>query len=484
MPRMTSPAGVVRRLLPEIDERAWIMVMAIGAFAVLGLKETPLSATLVLGLFAAGVVGSIAAGWLGPEVPLYALIAYLPFSGLLAGGASIPFLNLTNLLVLLIVVSHIWRQRRQRLPVLTPAPMNAVIVLFGALAVLSLMRAGWMYGGWYASAHTVALLRWLRPMAFYFVALWVVRDARALKTVLALIAVAVTVVALMALWEYLDRAGSTIERSRVQGIAGEANRMGAFFVTYMFLFLGYFFVTPLRRYGWLMLVPFLLCVRGIMVTFSRGAHVAFAAGVLVACWMRSKWLFVVAAAAAAFIITHPALLPGGFRTRIEQTIRPGQRLDLEAGASQELSRQLEPSVGRRVEAWNGGLAMVRAHPWVGVGFGGFRRFIPHYTQGRVSSMAAHNTYLWLAAEMGIPTLLVFLLFLDLLAYHTVWLYRHSRDVWLRALGLGVLAGVAALSVANGFSECLDSSEEVVGYFWILCALVMRGVLLEKQETTR
>lgn len=474
---MTALATVVNRFFPDVDDRTWMLILAIGGFAVLAVKEVTLPVVVPCVGLLAGVVALAITRRLDPALPFYILVAYLPFGGLLSGDAAdIPAVNPTNLLVAAAVLMAWWRLHAHRQPFIEPNPLTYTIILLGALGMFSLLGAGHRYGAWYASEHAVALIRWLKVLGLYLVTLWVVRDAKTLKTALALIMVAVAVVALMALWEYLDRAGSSFDKSRVQGIAGESNRLGAFFVAYMFLFLGAFLVRPKRWESWLFLGAFLLCSRALMATFSRGAYLAFAAAGLAACWFRHKGLFVAALAVVVMALANPSLLPAGVRYRMNMTVRPGSPSVL---AQEDMTQNLEASSSTRVVIWRGALDLIRDHPWGGVGFAAFPQFIPHYTQGKVGYMDAHNGFLLLAAEMGIPILLVWLFTLCLIVYYASWLYGHTADGVLKAAALGVLAGVIGLVVSNCFSTTMDTSEEVVGYFWILAALMVRGAGLAR-----
>ena len=53
--------------------------------------------------------------------------------------------------------------------------------------------------------------------------------------------------------------------------------------------------------------------------------------------------------------------------------------------------------------------MIEAHPLLGVGLGNFKPLMPEYVRpGQTVDTIAHNMFIEMAAEMGIPTLFVFL----------------------------------------------------------------------------
>lgn len=460
-----------------VDRRIWWMVMAIGLFGFLIMKEISLPSLVVAACGACGLLGLLMVGLQSPEVPFYVLVAYIPFSRLLVGdfGTQATAFNMTNMLMLWVLLAHVSRRLAQGQPLFQGTPLNRAILLFSFLGAAALLRASWAYGSWYVGHYVIPLKQWLTPMVFYFLTLWVVRDTRTLKTAAVVIMVAVTVVALMAIRDYMNASDGSFEDSRIGGIVEHSNTLGAFFVYYMFLFLGFFLVFPKKLKVWLLLIPFLLCFRGIMVTFSRGAYLAFAAGGLAACFFRNKLLFIAAVAAGLLAVANPVLLPAGIRFRMGQTVQ-GTFTDL---STDELEQNLEASAAHRIDIWRGAIQMIKEHPWWGVGYGAFPGLLPRYTTKPIGYVDAHNSYLLIAAEMGIPTLLVFLLIIAMVFYYTHWLYRHASDLSTKAIALGFLAGLAGLLVANMFGSRMDS-QEAAGYFWILCGLIMRGVWLERQ----
>jgi putative inorganic carbon (HCO3(-)) transporter len=272
----------------------------------------------------------------------------------------------------------------------------------------------------------------------------------------------------------MDRAGSSFSGSRVHGITDQANAMGAFFVAYMFLLLAPFLVRPGHRPHAVWLLAFLVCLRGITATFSRGAFVGFGVGSLVICWLRHKGLFIAAAALGLVLLVNPAWLPEGVRDRLESSVteRP------HAQATDDLAEQLDSSAGNRLYMWAAARRMIIERPIWGAGFGMAPRLMPHYTQGAVDHLDAHNVYLNIAVEMGLPAAGAFLVVLGLAGAAAYRLARQGREAWSIALGMGLVAGLAGLMAANLFTTG-TLREEAVAYLWILTALTIRVSSLER-----
>jgi len=477
MPGVTiaKPGGVA------VDRRIWGLIAIACLFAVLVMKEVSLPSEVILGFGALGLLALLVVGIQSPEIPLYVLITYLPFSRMLVGdfGTQATAFNLTNILIVWVLIAHVLRRMAQGQRLFQTTPLNRAILVFCILGAASLLKAGADYGSWYAWHYVTPLKRWLTPMFLYFLAFWVVQDRRTIKTSVVIIMVTVALAAVMAIRDYAYVVGSDFEKARVDGIAGHPNALGAFFNYYMFFYPAFFLLAPKRFRSWLLLIPFGLCFRGIMVTFSRGAYLAFATGGAALAWFRNKVLLVLAIAFGVLALSNPALLPSGVRYRMGMTV-----IETQPGIYQEdVTQNLEGSAASRIEIWRGAVQMIKGHPWWGVGYEAFSYFIPRYTQGTIGHLDAHNTYLLIGAEMGIPTLMVFLIVLFLAWHYTFWLYRHTEDRSMKAIALGFLAGLAALWVANMFGSRMNHPE-VSGYFWILCGLVMRAVMIERQEQAK
>ena len=463
-----------------VDKRVWPMIALVAAFAVIIMKDISISPVIMLGVGGLGLLGLFMTSLETPSIALYMLIAYLPFSRLLVGdfGTHTFALNLTNILTILIFIGYsVHQSGKKDAGSRSNSPMNGLVWLFCFMGAVSLIKAGYQYGSWYIWELITPLKRWLTPVLFYFLALWVVRDKRTLKTVVVLIMAVTAMVALMAIRDYMNVGDMNFESSRVGGIAEQPNTLGAFFVYYMFLFLGFFLIYAKRPKAWLLLIPLALCFRGIMVTFSRGAYLGFASGCLAAFFFRSKITLLAILAVVALLFTNPSLLPAGIRYRMGMTIEhPTTSMTL---PGEDITETLEDSAAQRIEIWRTGLRIIKDHPWWGVGYGAFPFFLHEYSQGHFGYRDAHNSYLLIAAEMGIPTLVVFFLVLAAAFYYTYWLYRRTTDQTHKAIALGFLAGLFGLLVANMFGSRMDD-QAVSSYFWILCGLIIRAVLMERE----
>lgn len=218
-----------------------------------------------------------------------------------------------------------------------------------------------------------------------------------------------------------------------------------------------------------------------MVTFSRGGYIAFAFGLYALMWFRSKALFIVLLGAMVFSIFNPILLPPGIRYRMSHTFTKPVSYTEAISAPEYAEESLDGSTRGRVEIWKGALRMIKEQPFFGVGYGLFFPLIRHYWVGGFS-IDAHNTYLIIAAEMGIPALVIFLIIILMVIGNTYQLYQTTKDPFAKALALGFLGGLFGLLMSNMFGSRLDS-QEVSSYFWILSALVMRLHILDQKEGT-
>lgn len=392
-------------------------------------------------------------------------VAYLPFAKaypLSLGG--ITGANMSNLILVLAPVAWVASRGRSRQR-LKPGALEALVALYMVVGSLSVLPA---IGRVDSVGELLQSYRgWLAPFLIFFVARGLVRDRIALAAVLRLLATVTVLVAVLTWIEGLSRSDrGSIEASRVSGLMQQANQMGAFLVYYgiVLLALG----LRERHLGWRLfyLGGFLAAARAMLFTFSRAAYLALASGAALVLLLHNPLLLVAGAGGGVVAAAvKPTLIPQSIRERMGQTT---EGVGLE-GEQQSLDR----SSAYRLILWRAASRMIHEEPLTGVGLGQFSSVVGHYTEVTLSKEDpndAHNAFILIAAEMGLPALataLALLLALALAATRAYFRRRHPVDRTVALAFLGCWVGlIVSCLLGSRFSD-----ESLISYFWILGALV-------------
>jgi O-antigen ligase len=98
----------------------------------------------------------------------------------------------------------------------------------------------------------------------------------------------------------------------------------------------------------------------------------------------------------------------------------------------------ETSNAQRIEIWKKSLVSIARHPLLGVGIGNFPVVLDQNIQLSKAGSSAHNIYLHVAAEMGIPALLFFLWFIWLVLKQIYNRFIQAVEPFQRAYFGGLL----------------------------------------------
>jgi O-antigen ligase len=113
--------------------------------------------------------------------------------------------------------------------------------------------------------------------------------------------------------------------------------------------------------------------------------------------------------------------------------------------------------------------MIRENPITGVGLGNFKPLVSRYEEpGEDLEKIAHNTYIEVAAETGIPSLLVFCAILVSALVSLERIRRQATEHNVRVLGeaaAGIQAGLIGCMVAMFFI-----SAETQKFLWLMLSL--------------
>ncbi len=200
-------------------------------------------------------------------------------------------------------------------------------------------------------------------------------------------------------------------------------------------------VRPLWK--WIGRVCSPILIFAVFVSQSRGALLALVVMTVLA-WMNSRHKFRLAVGFAAAATLLLAISPNQMIQRIQDIQFQGTA---KSGAGE--------STRVRVELARSGIHMMESHPVFGVGLGQFKSFEFHYNsileELEPDPKVAHNTYVQLGAEGGIPTLALYLAILAV----TLAICRSAQKSPgvpedIAALALSFQIGLIGIMVAEFF----------------------------------
>lgn len=216
----------------------------------------------------------------------------------------------------------------------------------------------------------------------------------------------------------------------------------------------------------------------LVTSFTRGAWMGLAGGVIVVASYRSRKAalstllgLIALVAAGSFASTH-------FRERLVSIV------------STEKS-----SNTTRIDLWKANLEMFKEHPLFGVGYGVNEDLVATYFQkmGIVQEFNghAHNNYLQFLAGTGITGLALFLAFSILMFVMAHRLLKATPNItnassnssdWSRVLAAAAMGGMVALHI-GGLTECNFKDAEVNHQYMLILALLTTAYRQNRRPQT-
>ena len=127
------------------------------------------------------------------------------------------------------------------------------------------------------------------------------------------------------------------------------------------------------------------------------------------------------------------------------------------------------------------LTMIKEHPLIGVGLGNFRYHYPGYmlSGAKEHFLHAHNIFLQITVEMGIPGLLVFLWLLFL--FFKDAFTNKGKDEYIRIVRVGLSAGIIAILITSFFHDVFHS-RQIATLTWYIIGMAIAANNLKNEET--
>jgi O-antigen ligase len=233
-----------------------------------------------------------------------------------------------------------------------------------------------------------------------------------------------------------------------------------------------------------------LCVAGILLTFSRGAGLAFVVIFVAMVLLRAvrlRYVVVVVVGLAVALAAVPA-----YRDRIS-TVSSVGGATAEAGTEQAADESIRARMTEMLAAAH----VFADHPLTGVGPAVFPRYYQEYAQrvgievheetkwgknaGQAPERQAHNIFLSKAAETGIAGLMVFI---AAIGTTLIGLLRTRRRCLLTRPELASMATALFLAILAYTTAGIFLSLAYERYFWLLLALgAVPPLILESEGRT-
>ena len=466
---LTDHAARIRGLLDTLAPRGYEAQTARVRAGILGLLTAEIL-LLLLSQFVDAKLGLIGAGGL-----LYAALCWYSLrAAWIVGLSAVPF---SQEIVFPIAHSALWvptepmvilflsvwavRSILRKEFGLQYSPILICVLALAGVAGLSAIQSGYPI----LSIKAVTSMTWLATFGFFF-PYQTDRDGNLLRAGAWILAISAFVLSVFGLL-YLAQHG--VSRSTGNAMGRPFFPEHGTYASYLcfglsfLLSLGLFGQRPLwRAVG---LAGFGFALLAIVLSVTRAAYLGAGAvlGVFAFYLLRRRTLVPLLLAAA--LVTVFLISLGRFQA--------GQFVQLHASS---IAQPGELSNLGRINRWLAAGNMVRAHPYLGVGYGAYEdsyftyRVLTLRTEDRFIRAGVHSEYLEVLAELGwigFVCQVFFIWFLVREAHHAIRWRLDKSDRWL-ALGA---AGAVASYLIHAFFNNYSNTDKVGVPFWFLVATI-------------
>ncbi|MBO5992769.1 MAG: O-antigen ligase family protein [Acidaminococcaceae bacterium] len=256
-----------------------------------------------------------------------------------------------------------------------------------------------------------------------------------------------------ALW--VDQEANPLLRNRVFSSWENPNIFAGYLCIVAAYVMGYISVEKNSRKRWILFGILLLVILCEVFTFSRGFWIAMAAEVLafVLFFYRKGILYLLGVALAGAALAGPAVW---------------QRLNTLRHVTEDSSAAM------RLAYLEIARAIVEDH-LLGIGWYNYRYIFPEYDfyfkNPDVIMYHCHNLFLNVAAELGLPGLILFLCAGACFLYMAVQLVRKARFLWVKAFAAGYLLMCLGV-IVGGIGDHVLFNVRMGVLFWLLNTLLV------------
>lgn len=404
------------------------------------------------------------------EVGIFFLVPFIPLQNILNYANAYPLGKDINDLIILAMLIRWVSDGRKREKFLHRSPLNLPILLFIFWTYIELWR-GASYLGFPAplslsEARVIAWKDFLMLPLLFFIIFNNIKNQKHIEILLALMTLSMLSLDRNFYNAAEGRDFSEYTEWRYTGSDGQAlsgNALAVFQAQYSALLIFLFLASKKGWHKLLYGVTLIFNYYCLMFSFSRSGYLAAAVTVGFAGLIKDRRLL---AGLIILAIFWKALLPLSVQQRIEMT---------------KTDEGYDTTVMERLGMWELAKTIISENPVAGAGFA-VTRYLNIQVSGFQYTWASfHSGYVETTVELGFVGLSLYLL-IFLLGIHAGWkLYRVADHELFKGLGLGFIGcvlGVLGGNVAGTYWNYMN----VMGFFWVLLALVLRSTIIAQEHT--
>ena len=338
----------------------------------------------------------------------------------------------------------------------------AIFLLVNLLSCITSVAIGHSISAFFTKTLEYAL--------FFIIIADLFSDVIRMKTLIFVVLVSVTLCYINGIVQYFT--GFDIVRKevllsdRIAGSLINPNDFGSYVIMFIPLLAGLVFVKKLFfRYRVTILVVFLISLFCLIFSYSRGSWLGFLVGILFFGFVRSKKLFL---CFMIILIAGAFFLPERVKHRMQQ-----------------IDSMEKVTTNHRIALWKESISIVEDWPILGTGLNTYTVVGPHYKIHPQGGIYPHNSYLHMAAEIGLVGIGAFVWFLWVIFRRGRRLLRSLCSLAMTGsndyiLILGLMAGLLSFLV-NAFFDTTFYAMRLVSLFWIMCGILVAMCNIAEQR---
>jgi O-antigen ligase len=364
------------------------------------------------------------------------------------------------------------------------------------VTVLLLLHLSWILFTTITSSQIIVSVKFFLAKiwylgAFYFLAAYLLRSEKSMKTFFWVFVIAILTTVSIVLVRHAAVGFSFKEVHFVMGPFYRNHVMYASVIVCFLPFLWYarnwILTNWLGKLFWL--GAFAILLLGVQYSFTRAAYVAIVlafVGYYIVKWRLMLPTLAVSFGAALILVSFLAYKNTflDYAPDYEKTITHTRFTNLV-----EATYKMEDiSTMERVYRWVAGAFMVIEKPVVGFGPGNFFSFYKSYSVLRFKTYVSdnpdksgiHNYYLMTAVDQGIPGLLIFLALCFYVLLRGERVYHETPPGWRRRVVMAALLSTIIIDALLLINDMVET-DKVGSFFFLNMALIVRMDLLNRKE---